>query len=528
MELTIGFLLEVGTLLLKEYGRSRDEADQITDAAPTMDVAPLITSLDALQTSTDEIVDVLKHPTRTAGDEMLDRANYAFKRGWYEEAQRDASESVRLFPFRPAAQLLRAISSLAVGDAQATVEALSDTVRYSVDEELPIGCTAALIAANLADASNAPDAAVDGLREFREKSGDQFPEILLALHLRVPDDEEVLTALTGALVGMGLDPIHPSDKIRGITRQLDAFFESRSRCADDVKQAHHDVDAAEAALERARARTLPKDQRFLAFLSAVDGVRLSNRTALTTAQLLAAYAGTSLDSAAGVEAAKRVQERATVYETLEHADAGPLKRTADLDEMRSILAAYIRIADELNSSRERLRRAETVASTLPSISANPGRLLRAAYPVPLSIASGRPYALPDLDHSSESRMAGKGKGAEGKTNRTRQPEPKMKITHVINSPKWRVNIRFGDDHDDWYTLRAAIGEPITYYRNGKFLRKGSVLRGTQSDSVEVEVKARRYRIVQRCTRRWLKGPDIVVSVETIRGRVLASSAFSVN
>ena len=66
IELAVEFLLETGTLLLKAYGDSRDEkkATVRPEGAPKVDLSPLIDSIEHLQTSNEEIVDVLRHPSR--------------------------------------------------------------------------------------------------------------------------------------------------------------------------------------------------------------------------------------------------------------------------------------------------------------------------------------------------------------------------------------------------------------------------------------------------------------------------------
>ncbi|MFK4834319.1 hypothetical protein ACI3KY_01165 [Microbacterium sp. ZW T2_14] len=536
IELAVEFLLETGTLLLKAYGDSRDEkkATMRPEGAPKVDLSPLIDSIEHLQTSNEEIVDVLRHPSRTAGDEMLDRANLAFKRGWYVEAQRDATESVRLFPFRPAAQLLRALSSLAVGDAESTVSALSDTMRYAVDEELPIGCSAALIAANLADAVGGRSAAVDVLREFRTKAGGVFPEVLLALHLRIPDDDECLTALVAALVSMGLDVTDPPRQITHLTPQLGEYLQRGTAAAAAVEAANTEADKAMTDLRVISECDVAMDPRLLAFLCAMDGVATGNRKSYSVKQILRLYTRVALDNPASVDIAAGVIERINEYESLDRHDIGSITMTVDLAAPRRVLNDYMRAALASRASKRSLARAKTHASRQHVSAAATGPILHSAYPVPLSLEAGSVKILPDVRREVKAvpALAAPKRSRSGKGSTA----PKVTITPSDSKPAdveswWAVDIRFGDDEEDWFSVAFASSVPTRLYRNGTFLKFGKIRPGltTQVETFAVHVGQRAFRITCTYAFRWLKSNEVRVVATTLRGdRPLESALFLVN
>ena len=536
IELAVEFLLETGTLLLKAYGDSRDEkkASAMPGVPPKLDLSPLIESIDHLQTSNEEIVDVLRHPSRTAGDEMLERANLAFKRGWYVEAQRDATESVRLFPFRPAAQLLRALSSLAVGDAKSTVSALSDTMRYAVDEELPIGCSAALIAANLADAAGARSAAIDVLRAFRTKAGDVFPEVLLALHLRLPDDDGCLAALVSALVSMGMDVTDPPDQVTQLTPQLGEYLRRQRAAAAAVETASAEASKAMTDLVLVSEREIPMDQRLLAFLCALDGIATGNRKSYSVKQILRLYTKVALDNPASVEIAAGVIDRITEYESLDRHDSGSITMSVDLAAPKRVLNDYMRAALASRASKQSLARAKSQASRQRVSAAAIGPILHSAYPVPLSLGPGSVKVLPEVrrEVKADPALAAPTKSRSGK----RPTSPKVTIAPSASKPAdveswWAIDIRFGEDEDDWFTVAFASGLPTRLYRNGTFLKSGKMRPGltTQVETFEVRVGQRAFRISCTYAFRWLKSNEVRVVATTRPGnRPLESAMFLVN
>ncbi|MET0828482.1 MAG: hypothetical protein ABWY26_03090 [Microbacterium sp.] len=191
-----------------------------------LDVAPLAESLNLIHGTSQEILDVLRHPTRTAADELLDRAQHAYTNAWYEEALGDADRSINAYPYQAAAHLLKALAAFALGRSDEAVAGLLGAVRYGVDAELPIATTATLLLADFTDAGESTQSAISLLEGFRIRRG-EVPEILLALHLRAPHDDGYFQAVLAALAraGLSLDRVHPPVGLHGLTARLDAYLD---------------------------------------------------------------------------------------------------------------------------------------------------------------------------------------------------------------------------------------------------------------------------------------------------------------
>jgi len=234
-----------------------------------LDLAPLAASLNLIHGTSQEILDVLRHPTRTAADELLDRAQHAYTNAWYEEALADADRSIAAYPYQAAAHLLRALAAFALGRSQVAVAGLLGAVRYGVDAELPIATTATLLLADFADAGESPLSAIPLLEGFRRRRGD-VPEILFALHLRAPDDDTYFSAAVAALAraGLSLDRVHPPAALRGLTARLDSYLDVEVPRELERAASQRAALALAAQANVAVSRPVPFDPWLLQYVSA--------------------------------------------------------------------------------------------------------------------------------------------------------------------------------------------------------------------------------------------------------------------
>ncbi len=198
--------------------------------SPAVDMSPVIDSLEKLRTTNQDILQTLQSPTRTAGEEMLDRAWTAYSNGWFDDALRDGEQSVKLYPYRAIAHMLVALASIALGKPESTVASLEAAVRYAVGPELPVGASAVLLFSAIADAAGASHIAIEPLEAFNARSGQVFAEVPLAVHLRCPDDPARLDEALRALDRVGLDltvRTIPS-QLLGLSPQLDAALQNKA------------------------------------------------------------------------------------------------------------------------------------------------------------------------------------------------------------------------------------------------------------------------------------------------------------
>ncbi|SFR74562.1 hypothetical protein SAMN05428970_1743 [Agromyces sp. CF514] len=258
----------------------------------TLDLAPLAASMQRIHGTSQDILDAIRRPTRTAADELLDRAEHAYSNGWHEEALRDAEQSIATYPYLAAAHLVKALAAFSLGRTQATVEGLLGAMRYGVGEQTPVAATAALLMADLADAAGTSESAVQVLDEFRAAHG-EVPEVALALHLRAPDHDGYFRAAIDALHGTGLvlGRVHAPSELLGLTDRLDDYLAAQAQ--RELLHDHH-LRAATALAAQANAtlaRSVPIDPGLLAYLSWTRQTPLPTPRTAATVRELAAICG---------------------------------------------------------------------------------------------------------------------------------------------------------------------------------------------------------------------------------------------
>lgn len=260
--------------------------------AARLDLAPLAASLDLIHATNQEILDVLRHPTRTAADELLDRAQHAYTHAWYGEAFADAERSIAAYPYQASAHLLKALAAFSMGRSGEAVEGLLGAVRYGVDAELPIATTATLLLADFVDAAESPQSAISLLDGFRIRRGD-VPEILIALHLRAPDDDECFSAVLRALAlaGLALGRVHPPAPLRGLTARLDAYLDVEIPRELERKGNERAANALAAQANVAVSRLVPFDPWLLQHISTAMRIGLAgpHRAAWSVRELARGY-----------------------------------------------------------------------------------------------------------------------------------------------------------------------------------------------------------------------------------------------
>lgn len=148
---------------------------------PSVDLTPLIDALAELKVQGAEVVSALTQPTRTAGDELCERAVTAFGKGWYEDARRDALASIDTYPYRGRPHLIGALAALALGDGAEALRLLDSAVKYAANGEPEVGAMAALLGADLASAVGGHNFAVDLLQRADRLMEGRCPALVAAL-----------------------------------------------------------------------------------------------------------------------------------------------------------------------------------------------------------------------------------------------------------------------------------------------------------------------------------------------------------
>jgi hypothetical protein len=261
---TPDFLWNTGALLLRVVGdrlapsaqlvqNPTRPSDTSTPPAPQVDLSPLLVALEEVRGDSEEILDVLRNPTKTAAEEFRNRAAHAYARGWYDNSFDDAQKSVEAFPYSPSAQLLLALSAFALSRPEPLVSALSDCIKFSEKDEPAIGATAALIAANVADASNASTAGDYLLRTMNSSLEGRCLPVVAAIHIRDQDDDMIFEQLLELFCDVGVDPSkEPLEPCWQWSDRLHRYTKEYRATAQRIDSVDHEIKLLAKELERSK------------------------------------------------------------------------------------------------------------------------------------------------------------------------------------------------------------------------------------------------------------------------------------
>lgn len=129
---------------LDKLGLARSDA--------TIDLAPVTAAIEELGRHSREIIDVLSHPSQTAGAEACEMAVTALSQGWHDDALRDAQRSIDSYPYNATPHLVAGLASIALHRGKDGLRHLLAAVKYSANGQPAIGATAAIVASRLTQA----------------------------------------------------------------------------------------------------------------------------------------------------------------------------------------------------------------------------------------------------------------------------------------------------------------------------------------------------------------------------------------
>ena len=159
------------------------------------------------------------------------------------------------FPYSPTAQLLLALSAFALSRPEPLVSALSDCIKFSEKDQPAIGATAALIAANVADASNASTAGDYLLRTMNSSLDGRCLPLVAAIHVHDQDDDMIFEQLLQLFCDIGVDPskepLEPcwqwSDRLHRYTREYRATAERTDSLDQEIKLLAKELEQSKTA-----------------------------------------------------------------------------------------------------------------------------------------------------------------------------------------------------------------------------------------------------------------------------------------
>ena len=129
---------------LDKLGLARSDA--------TIDLAPVTAAIEELGRHSREMIDVLSHPSQTAGAEACEMAVTALSQGWHDDALRDARRSIDSYPYSATPHLVAGLASVALHRGDDGLHHLLAAVKYSANGQPEIGATAAIVASRLSQA----------------------------------------------------------------------------------------------------------------------------------------------------------------------------------------------------------------------------------------------------------------------------------------------------------------------------------------------------------------------------------------
>lgn len=148
------------------------------DSAPDVDLTPIVKAMDELRAVDEGVLDALRNPTRTAGDEYLDRAATSFKYGWYDLALKDALASIDAYPIQAKPYFVAAVSSFELGDGEKAMTYFQSAIKFAPNGQQEIGAAAAVYGARLALMAGGPNFALSFLQSGDALTDRRCVEIL--------------------------------------------------------------------------------------------------------------------------------------------------------------------------------------------------------------------------------------------------------------------------------------------------------------------------------------------------------------
>ena len=152
-----------------------------------LDLSSLSIAVEKLAKTATSILEVTRNPRQTEADELYGRGVEALGQGWYDDALRDLGESVQIDPYSASSYYSLGLTQLCIGDSPGAFASLRDSLKYAAAGDFSVGVTAGLIAANMAEAIDSSDLAVELLEEA-SALGSGCPQVLEALIFRRPTD----------------------------------------------------------------------------------------------------------------------------------------------------------------------------------------------------------------------------------------------------------------------------------------------------------------------------------------------------
>ncbi|GAB3287369.1 hypothetical protein [Kineosporia babensis] len=146
-----------------------------------VDLAPVLATLQELNSHSSNLFTAISRPTQTASEEMAERAVIAYSAGWFDDSLRDAQASIEMYPYTARPRLVGGLAALMLGRGEIGLDLLVSAVKYSKNGQPEIGAIAALVASRVASAVGGKNLAQSLLQEADTVTNGRCPAIVGAL-----------------------------------------------------------------------------------------------------------------------------------------------------------------------------------------------------------------------------------------------------------------------------------------------------------------------------------------------------------